>query len=67
MRGCAHPELAAVNKAISRGGYALVATGLQMCLEDGGPDNVDAKKQREDLPLAGLSLPIDEITGENLF
>ena len=23
---------------------ALVATGLQMCLEDGGPDNVDAKK-----------------------
>jgi DNA-binding FrmR family transcriptional regulator len=37
-------QLAAVNKAISRAGYALVATGLQMCLEDGGPDNVDAKK-----------------------
>jgi len=37
-------QLAAVNKAISRGGYALVATGLQQCLASGGPDTVDAKK-----------------------
>jgi DNA-binding FrmR family transcriptional regulator len=37
-------QLAAVNKAISRGGYALVATGLQQCLADGGPDSVDTKK-----------------------
>jgi DNA-binding FrmR family transcriptional regulator len=37
-------QLAAVNKAISRGGYALVAAGLQRCLEEGGPDSVDTKK-----------------------
>jgi DNA-binding FrmR family transcriptional regulator len=37
-------QLAAVNKAISRGGYALVATGLQHCLAEGGPDSVDVKK-----------------------
>ncbi|MCK5929169.1 MAG: metal-sensitive transcriptional regulator [Nocardioides sp.] len=37
-------QLAAVNKAISRGGYALVATGLEQCLADGGRDSVDAKK-----------------------
>jgi DNA-binding FrmR family transcriptional regulator len=40
-------QLAAVNKAISRGGYALVATGLQHCLADGGPDSVDAKKMEK--------------------
>ena len=37
-------QLAAVNKAISRGGYALVATGLQHCLAEGGPDSVDTRK-----------------------
>ena len=37
-------QLAAVNKAISRAGYALVATGLQRCLADGGPDSVDSRK-----------------------
>ncbi|WP_436698570.1 metal-sensitive transcriptional regulator [Nocardioides sp. BYT-33-1] len=37
-------QLAAVNKAVGRGGYALVATGLQKCLQEGGPDSVDAKK-----------------------
>lgn len=37
-------QLAAVNKAISRGGYALVATGLQQCIVEGGADSVDAKK-----------------------
>lgn len=37
-------QLAAVNKAINRGGYALVATGLQQCLAEGGPDSVDTKK-----------------------
>lgn len=37
-------QLAAVNKAIGRGGYALVAAGLQKCLTEGGPDNVDVKK-----------------------
>lgn len=29
-------QLAAVTKAISRGGYAIVATGLQHCLAEGG-------------------------------
>lgn len=37
-------QLAAVNKAIARGGYALVATGLQKCLVEEGPESVDAKK-----------------------
>jgi DNA-binding FrmR family transcriptional regulator len=40
-------QLAAVNKAISRGGYALVASGLQKCLTDGGPDSVDTKKMEK--------------------
>ena len=38
-------QLAAVNKAISRGGYAIVATGLEQCLTaDNGAGEVDAKK-----------------------
>lgn len=37
-------QLAAVNRAISRGGYALVATGLHQCLTEEGPDGVDTKK-----------------------
>lgn len=41
-------QLAAVNKAISRSGYAIVATGLQNCLIDGdGVDGVDAKKMEK--------------------
>lgn len=37
-------QLAAVNKAIGRGGYALVATGLEQCIADGGRDSVDTRK-----------------------
>ncbi len=41
-------QLAAVNKAISRAGYAIVATGLQQCItEDGSIDGVDAKKMEK--------------------
>ena len=41
-------QLAAVNKAISRSGYAIVATGLQHCLEAGdGVDGVDVKKMEK--------------------
>ena len=41
-------QLAAVNKAISRAGYAIVATGLQNCLADGeGLDGVDVKKMEK--------------------
>lgn len=36
-------QLAAVNKAVSRGGYALVAAGLQKCMAE-DPNGVDAKK-----------------------
>jgi DNA-binding FrmR family transcriptional regulator len=47
-------QLAAVNKALSRGGFAIVATGLQHCLTEGdGPDGVDiAKMQKLFLALA---------------
>lgn len=37
-------QLAAVNKAVSRGGYALVATGLERCLAEGGRESVDTQK-----------------------
>ncbi len=40
-------QLAAVNKAIARGGFALVATGLERCLTEGGPDSVDIKKMEK--------------------
>jgi DNA-binding FrmR family transcriptional regulator len=40
-------QLAAVSRAISRGGYALLATGLQKCLVEGGPDSVDAQKMEK--------------------
>ena len=40
-------QLAAVNKAISRAGYALVATGLQDCLRTGDLESVDAKKMEK--------------------
>lgn len=36
-------QLAAVSKALDRGGFALVATGLRQCLET-DPDGVDAAK-----------------------
>ncbi len=43
-------QLAAVNKALSRAGYAIVATGLQHCLVDAGDegvDGVDVKKMEK--------------------
>ncbi|HEY3016174.1 MAG TPA: metal-sensitive transcriptional regulator [Nocardioides sp.] len=41
-------QLAAVNKAISRTGYAVVATGLRQCLAAGDdPDSVDVKKMEK--------------------
>ena len=42
-------QLAAVNKALSRAGYALVATGLQQCLTSSGEglDGVDVKKMEK--------------------
>lgn len=41
-------QLAAVNKALSRAGYAVVATGLQHCLEAGdGVEGMDVKKMEK--------------------
>ena len=41
-------QLAAVNKAISRSGYAIVANGLQQCLaKPDGLGEVDAKKMEK--------------------
>lgn len=45
-------QLAAVSKAISRAGFAIVSTGLQNCVaQDGGPDEA-AVAQMEKLFLA---------------
>ena len=42
-------QLAAVNKALSRAGYAIVATGLQQCLSatEDSLDDVDVKKMEK--------------------
>ncbi|WP_038951941.1 metal-sensitive transcriptional regulator [Aeromicrobium massiliense] len=42
-------QLAAVNKALSRAGYAIVATGLQHCLADNDGDlaSVDVQKMEK--------------------
>lgn len=42
-------QLAAVNKAIARSGYAIVATGLQQCLteSDDGLEGVDVKRMEK--------------------
>ncbi|WP_422935130.1 metal-sensitive transcriptional regulator [Sinomonas sp. P47F7] len=37
-------QLAAVNKALSRAGYALVSTGLQHCLTTEDPRTLDVKQ-----------------------
>ncbi|TCN33391.1 DNA-binding FrmR family transcriptional regulator [Kribbella orskensis] len=45
-------QLAAVNKALSRSGYAIVATGLQRCLADENSDIDVAKLEKLFLALA---------------
>ena len=45
-------QLAAVNKALSRAGYAIVATGLQHCLADEETDVDVAKMEKLFLALA---------------
>ncbi len=37
-------QLAAVDKALRRSGYTMVATGLEHCLITEGPENVDKEK-----------------------
>ena len=45
-------QLAAVNKALSRAGYAVVSTGLQHCLADEDSDVDVAKMEKLFLALA---------------
>ena len=41
-------QLAAVSKALDRAGFAIVATGLQQCLAEGGSTNsVDVRKMEK--------------------
>lgn len=41
-------QLAAVSRALDRAGFAIVASGLQQCLADGGTiDSVDTKKMEK--------------------
>ena len=40
-------QLAAVNKAFSRAGYALVASGMEQCLADGASTGLDTKKMEK--------------------
>lgn len=40
-------QLAAVAKAIDRAGFAVIATGLQHCIAEGGIDGVDAKRMEQ--------------------
>lgn len=37
-------QLAAASKALDRAGFAIVATGLQQCIAESGPESLDAKK-----------------------
>ncbi|HEX8973073.1 metal-sensitive transcriptional regulator [Oryzihumus sp.] len=49
-RDCADvvTQLAAVNRALDRAGFAIISTGLKQCLsEPGGADSVDAQKMEK--------------------
>ncbi|MET9392129.1 metal-sensitive transcriptional regulator [Streptomyces sp. NPDC006624] len=41
-------QLAAVNRALDRAGFAIVASGLKECLtQEGGADSLDTKKMEK--------------------
>ena len=41
-------QLAAVNRALDRAGFAIVASGLKQCLtQDGGADSLDTQKMEK--------------------
>ncbi|MEU0086019.1 metal-sensitive transcriptional regulator [Streptomyces sp. NPDC054802] len=41
-------QLAAVNRALDRAGFAIVASGLKQCLiEEGGADSLDTQKMEK--------------------
>lgn len=37
-------QLAAASKALDRAGFAIVATGLRQCFDDGGAESLDTRK-----------------------
>ncbi|GAB2754680.1 metal-sensitive transcriptional regulator [Nocardioides salsibiostraticola] len=45
-------QLAAVNKALSRAGYAIVATGMENCIAEGDGIDSERRKKMEKLFLA---------------
>lgn len=40
-------QLAAASKALDRAGFAIVATGLEQCIAEGGTDSLDTKKMEK--------------------
>ncbi|MFE6288255.1 metal-sensitive transcriptional regulator [Streptomyces sp. NPDC057877] len=40
-------QLAAVNRALDRAGFAIVASGLKQCLTEGGADSLDTQKMEK--------------------
>ena len=40
-------QLSAAAKAIDRAGYSIIATGMQACYREQGPDGMDAKKMEK--------------------
>lgn len=40
-------QLAAASKALDKAGFAIVASGLQQCIAEGGTDSLDAKKMEK--------------------
>lgn len=49
-------QLAAVSRALDRAGFAIIATGLQQCMADGGQAAGDRDRMRARLEKLFLSL-----------
>ncbi|MFG2596203.1 metal-sensitive transcriptional regulator [Streptomyces sp. NPDC048462] len=49
-------QLAAVSRALDRAGFAIIATGLQQCMADGGQEAGDRDQMRARLEKLFLSL-----------
>ncbi|WP_371775680.1 metal-sensitive transcriptional regulator [Streptomyces sp. NBC_01438] len=49
-------QLAAVSRALDRAGFAIIATGLQQCMADGGQTAGDRDRMRARLEKLFLSL-----------
>lgn len=49
-------QMAAVSRALDRAGFAIIATGLQHCMADGGGEPEDRDRMRSRLEKLFLSL-----------